>query len=165
MDFSSLKNNPKMLFVPPPLPGENQWFWKTLPKTLLDRFSDQKIVQNGGKITKMVPKWNQNGAQNRPKLKQKINMKNYRFWDRFGVVLGQFWVVFGPILGWKIIKIHWFLKGFVKIVFLKKIKLKKATWTELGPILMPKRLPNRSQNGAKMASKNNQKIRSVFDRF
>ena len=41
-------------------------------------------------------------------------MKKCRFGDRLGVVLGQFWVVFGPILGSKIIKIHWFLYVFVK---------------------------------------------------
>ena len=48
---------------------------------------------------KRVPKWSQNGGQNEPKLKPKFNMKNDLFWDRLGVVLGQFWVVFGPILG------------------------------------------------------------------
>ena len=48
---------------------------------------------------KRTPKWSQNGAQNGPKLKQQLNVKNDRFWDRLGVVLGQFWIVFGPILG------------------------------------------------------------------
>ena len=38
-------------------------------------------------------------------------------------------------------------------MFLKKIKLKKATWTELEPILMPKRVQKGSQIGAKMESK------------
>ena len=66
-------------------------------------------------------------------------------------------------------KIRLFLKDFVKITFLKKIGLEKASWKELGLIWVPKkgpkRFPNRSTNGAKMASKNDQKIRSVFDRF
>ncbi len=41
----------------------------------------------------------------------------------------------------------------MKIMFLEKIKLKKATWTELGPILMPKRVPKGSQMGPKIDPK------------
>ena len=52
----------------------------------------------------------------------------------------------------------------MNITFLKKIELEKASWTELGPILMPKRVQKGSQIGAKMISINDQKIRSVFDR-
>ena len=63
------------------------------------------------------------------------------------MVLGQFWVVFGPILGWKIFKFHWFLMVFVKITFLKKIRFGKASWTELGSILTPKRVSKGSQIG------------------
>ena len=58
--------------------------------------------------SKRLPKSIQNGSQNDPKSKAKINMINYRFWNTLGPVLGS-------ILGSKIIKIHWFLKGFVKI--------------------------------------------------
>ena len=32
-------------------------------------------------------------------IQQKINMKNDRLGDRLGVVLGQFWVVIGPVWG------------------------------------------------------------------
>ena len=61
-------------------------------------------------------------------------------------------------------KIHWFLKVFVKITFLKKIELEKASWTELGPIWKARRVQKGSQIGAKMGSKNDQKNRSLFDR-
>ena len=56
--------------------------------------------------SKRLPKWLQNGSQNGPKSKAKINMKNYRFWNRLGRVLGPSWVVLGSILGSKIIKFH-----------------------------------------------------------
>ena len=50
----------------------------------------------------------------------------------------------------------------MKITVLKKIGLEKASWTEVGPIWVPKngakRLPNRITNGANMALKNDQKI-------
>ena len=42
-------------------------------------------------------------------------MKKTHLWDPLGVVLGNFLAVSGSILGGQIIKIHWFLKGFVKI--------------------------------------------------
>ena len=62
---------------------------------LIDFWSDLGSILE----VKRVPKRSQNGAQNGPKLKPKFNMKNDLFWDCLGVVLGQFWIVFGPILG------------------------------------------------------------------
>ena len=56
-------------------------------------------------------------------------------------------------MGSKIAKIHWFLQVFVKIAFLKKIRLGKASWTELGLILTPKKLPNGSHNDPKIDPK------------
>ena len=50
----------------------------------------------------------------------------------------------------------------MKITFLKKIRLGKASWTKFGSILTPKRVPKGSQIGAKMASKNDQKIRFLI---
>jgi len=47
-------------------------------------------------------------------------------------------------------KIHWFLKVFVKITFLKKIKLEKASWTELGSIWVAKRVQKGFQIGAQI---------------
>ena len=67
--------------------------------------------------------------------------------------MGLSWVVWESILGSKIIKIHGFLMVFVKITFLKKIKLGKASWMELGAILMPTRLPKGSLIGAKIDPK------------
>ena len=39
-----------------------------------------------------------------------------------------------------------------------------GTWADLGAKKAPTWVPNRSRNGAKMGSKNDQNIRSVFDR-
>ena len=80
------------------------------------------------------------------------------------MVLGQFRVVFGAILGWEIINNPMFLNGFVNITFLKKIELENASWAKLGAIWVPKRTQKGCQIGAEMASKIDQKIRSVFDR-
>ena len=54
-------------------------------------------------------------------------------------------------------KVHVFLKGFVKIAFLKKMRLGKASWTELGSILTPKRLQKGSQMGPNIDPKWDQK--------
>ena len=50
----------------------------------------------------------------------------------------------------------------MKITFLKKIELEKASWTELGPIGVPNKVPKVpksdpkwSQNGIEKLSKNN----------
>ena len=39
-----------------------------------------------------------------------------------------------------------------------------GSWVDFDAKRGPKRLPNRTQDGVKMRSKNDQKIRSVFDR-
>ena len=77
-------------------------------------------------------------------------MKYEGFQVPLGSVLGASWAVLGSIFGSKIIKFHWFYKGSVKIVFLKKIRLGSASWTDLGSILTPKRVPKGSQIGPKM---------------
>jgi len=56
-------------------------------------------------------------------------------------------------LGSKIIKFRWFYNGFVNIVFLKKIRLRSASWTDLGSILTPKGVPKGSQLGPKIGPK------------
>ena len=75
---------------------------------------------------KRLPKRVQNGVQNGQKSSTKINMKQEGFEDPLGSVLGLSWVVLGSILGSKIMKFHWFLKGFVNITFLKKIRFETA---------------------------------------
>ena len=85
-------------------------------------------------------------------------MKYEGFQVPLGSVLGMSWVVLRSILESKIIKLHWFSKVFVKIMFLKKIRLRNASWTELGSILMPKRIQKGSQIGAEMEPKWHLKI-------
>ena len=114
---------------------------------------------------KRLPQRVQNGAKNGSKSNTKFNIKYEGFQEPLGSVLGLSWVVWESILGSNIIKIHWFLKVFVKITFLKKIELEKASWTELGPILTPKRLPKGSQIGAKMEPKWHRKTIKTYDRF
>ena len=90
---------------------------------------------------KRLPKRVQNGVQNGQKSSTKFNMKQEGFEDPLGSVLGLSWVVLGSILGSKIVKFRWFYKVSVKIVFLKMIRLRSASWTDLGSILTPKGLP------------------------
>ena len=77
----------------------------------------KKIGSDLGSILrpKRLPKRVQNGGQNGAKSSAKISMKKEGFEDPLGSVLGLSWVVWGSILGSKIIKFHWFLKVFVKI--------------------------------------------------
>ena len=92
-------------------------------------------------------------------------MKQESFEDPLGSVLGLSWVVWGSILESKIVKIQQFLKVFVKITFLKKIELEKASWTELVSILTPKRVPKGSQMGSKIGPKLMKKSDRCLDRF
>ena len=82
-------------------------------------------------------------------------------WDRLGPFGGR-------SSGQKSLKINGFYKVSVNIVFLKKMRLGGASWTELGSILMPKRLPKGSQIGVKMEPRWHRKMvkktRSNFDR-
>ena len=98
---------------------------------------------------KWVPKGAQNGAQNALKSNTNIMIRYEGFQVPLGSVLGPSWVILGPILGSTIIKFNWFYKGFVNIVFSKKISLRSASWTDLGSILMPKGVPKGSQRGSK----------------
>ena len=84
-------------------------------------------------------------------------MKYEAFQVPLGSVLGLSWVVLGSILGSKIIEFQWFYKVSVKIVFLKKITLGSASWTDLGSILTPKRVPKGSQIGAQINPEWNRK--------
>ena len=98
-------------------------------------------------MPKWLPKRVQNGAQNGPKSNTKFIIKYEGFQDPLGSVLGLSWVVLGSILGSTIINIHWFYTVFVNITFLKKIRLERASWTELGPIWVPKRVPKGAAEG------------------
>jgi hypothetical protein len=53
----------------------------------------------------------------------------------------------------------------VKFVFLKKIRLGSASWTDLGSILTPKGVPKGSQIGPKMDPKWDRKRINKSDRF
>ena len=91
-------------------------------------------------------------------------MRNDRFWNRLGHVLGPSWVVLGSILGSKIIKFHRFLQGFREHRVFDEDNAWKCildgSWVDFDT----KKSQKGFQIGAKMASKNDQNIRSVFDR-
>ena len=116
-------------------------------------------------MPKGVPKGAQNGPPNGPKSRTKINIKYEGFQVPLGSVLALPWVVLGSILGSKIIDFHLFYKVFVKIVFLKKITLGSASWTDLGPILTPKRVPKGSQIGPQIDPEWDRKTMNKSDRF
>ena len=67
-----------------------------------------------------------------------------------GSISGRRGVILGSILGPNMHEFRWFYKGPVKIVFLKKIRLRSASWTDLGSSLTPKGDPKGSQIGPKM---------------
>ena len=83
-------------------------------------------------------------------------------------VLGSSWAVSGSIFGSKIIEFRWFYKGSVKNRVFEEDKAWKCildgSWVDFDAKRGPKRLPNRTQNGAEMGSKKRSKIISVFDR-
>ena len=106
---------------------------------------------------KRLPKRDQNGARSASKSKRKISMKQEGFQDALEMVLGLSWLVLGSILGSKMVKIQWFLNVFVKIMFLKKIRLEMASWTDLGSIWAPKGVPKGSQIGPNIHPKWDQK--------
>ena len=95
------------------------------------------------------PKW----SPKLIKVEDKISITYEGFQVPLGSVLGPAWAVVGSIFGSKIIKCQLFYKGSVNIVFLKKIRLGSASWTDLGSILMPKGAPKDSQIGPKMEPK------------
>ena len=92
--------------------------------------------------SKMEQKWNINFDKNKKAFKSLLDPS----WASFG----SFW---GRSGGQKTLKFHWFYYVFVNITFLKKIRLGNASWTQLGPILLPNRLPKGSQIEPKMESK------------
>jgi hypothetical protein len=120
-------------------------------------FEVQKAPQKG-------PKW----SQERTKIEHKIQHKTKRLsrssWIRLGPVLGRF----GVDLGVKNSENPLVFKGFRENHVFEEDKAWKAildgTWVELDAQKGPKWVPNRSQNGSNIASKNYEKIRSVSDR-
>ena len=78
------------------------------------------------------------------------------------------WVILGSILGSKIIKIHFVLEMFRENDIFEEDNAWKCilgrTWVGLVAKKDPKWFPDWTQNGAKLASKNNRKVRSVWDR-
>ena len=90
-------------------------------------------------------------------MEQKCNINFDKNKKAFKSLLDPSWACFGPFWGrpggQKTLKNHWFYNVFVKITFLKKIRLRNASWTQLGSILLPKRLPKGSQIEPKMESK------------
>ena len=111
-------------------------------------------------MSKKFPQRIQNIVQNEPKSNTKFHIRNESFQDGLGFVLGLSWVVLGSILATKIMKINiCFKNGFVEITCLKKMRLGKPFWTELGSIWVPQRLLKGSQIDAKI-SQNRIKKRS-----
>ena len=107
--------------------------------------------------SKWAPRGAQNGGQNCPKLITQIMMKHEGFQVPLGSVLGPSWAFLGSILGSKIMTFHLFYNGFVNILFLKKLRLRSASWTDIGPILTLKGTHKGPQIGSKMGSKNDKK--------
>ena len=126
------------------------------------------IEKSNDFLPKMKPTLMQNGAQNRLKSSTKIMIKCEGFQVPLGSVLGPSWAVWELILGTKIMNIHGLYNGFVNIVFFEEDIASKCildrSWVDFDAKRGPKRLPNRTQNGAKVASKICQRIKSVFDR-
>ena len=71
--------------------------------------------------------------------------------DRLGAVLGRSWVVLGVVLGSCLVILYGFLYYFVTNEVFEKIRCQEATWADLGPIWVPKRLQNEPRAGSKMA--------------
>ena len=81
------------------------------------------------------------------------------------IVLEPSWVDLGCRLGVKIVLPCRVALVFLKIDFLKKMKLQEATWAELGPTWVPKRVQNGAQEGAKTAPKATPKTIKKKHRF
>ena len=86
-------------------------------------------------------------------------------WTGLGPVLGRF----GVDLGVKNHQISLVVQGFREHRVFEEDKAWKCildgSWVDFDAKRGPKRLPNRTQNGAKMGWKNDHKIRSILDRF
>ena len=92
----------------------------------------------------------QNEVQHRQTLFTNIMIRYEGFQVPLGSVLGQSWAVLGSILGSHISQIHWFHTGSVNIVFLKKTRLRSASWTDLRYMLTPTGLAKDTQIGPNM---------------
>ena len=88
------------------------------------------------------PRWSQNGTQDGPKSKTKTKTKKDALEDRLGAVLGRSWLVLGVVLGSFLVVLYWFLYYFVTNEVFEKIRCQEATWADLGPIWVPKRVQN-----------------------
>ena len=106
---------------------------------------------------KRLPKSTPNLSQHDLKSKAKINMKNDCFGNPLGFVLGPSWCILGSILGSKIIKFNWFLKGFVNIHIFDPDKVWDDILIEFWRFLMLKRVQNGSQMDPKFDPKWDQK--------
>ena len=85
-------------------------------------------------------------------------MKKEAFEDRLGAVLGPSWVDLGTRLGQECVGFLRFFNSSVKIEFFEKVKCQEATWAELGPTWVPKRLQNGAREGAKTEQKRRRKM-------
>ena len=125
-------------------------FWSWARAEIVTSFMGQARIPRPR--PQLVPK----GAPDGPKNESTSNITIIRY-EGFQVplesILGPSWVVLGSILGSKIMIFHWFYKVSVKIVFLTKITLGSASWTDLGSILVPKGVPKGPQVGPQMEPK------------
>ena len=94
----------------------------------------------------MEPKCDPRGT----KIEDKNEDEKRRFrrssWSRLGSILGRL----GCRLGVKIVLSPRVALVFLKINFLKKMRVQEATWHDLGSIWRGKRLQNESRGGSKM---------------
>ena len=96
------------------------------------------------------PKEHQKGTQDDQKSIIKLNQKSIAFLVVFEVVLGRSWGDLGRALGSVLGVFHWKTYYFVKINLFEKMSLQDATWAELGPIWVAKRLPRGGLWGLKL---------------
>ena len=132
--------------------------WRNL---IFDQFWDRFGIDFGAqKAPQKGRKW----SSKRTKIEHKIQHKKLQLsrpsWIRLGPVLGRFVVDLGIKNSENLLVFIGFRENHV----LKKIRPGKASWTELGSILVAKRVQKGSQIGAKMGLKNDQQIRSAFNR-
>ena len=99
---------------------------------------------------KRVTKWRPKSTKIEVKIQHKKRRLSRLSWDRLGPVLGRFGVDFGVK---NISAFISFYKCFVKIKFLKKITLGRASEAELGSIWSPKRVQHGCQIGPKIDPK------------
>ena len=112
----------------------------------------------------MEPKRSPKRTKTEAKIQHEKRSQLGPSWTGLGSVLGRF----GVDLGVKNHQISLVLQGFRENRVFEKDEAWKCildgSWVDFDAKKGPKRLPNGTKNRSKMGLKNDQKIRSVFDR-